>query len=117
MVYHICYFIVVNILPHSTCVYIAEYGGNLFILDSNGDRTPLPGYHNSTTVYLTSMHASISLNGFVSSIGDRRDATNDIPCRMLISVGRGCGGPLQKYSQPSVNKLDTTYAILHNTPF
>jgi len=113
------YFIlVVTILPHSTGIYIAEYGGNLFDLDSNEDKTPFPGYHNCTTVYLTSMYATISLNGFVSSIGHQQDpSTNDIPCRILISVGRGCSGPLQQYSQPSTTKLDSTYAILHTIPF
>ena len=107
------HFKAITILPLSDDIYVAEHGGKLSVLDTNGDRTPLPGYHSSTAVYLTSMHASISLNGFVSNIGDQRDETNDIPCRILISVGRGCGGPLQQYSQPSVSKLDTTYAILH----
>ncbi|XP_065919006.1 leucine-rich repeat serine/threonine-protein kinase 1-like isoform X2 [Dysidea avara] len=106
----------ITISPQSTGVYVAEYGGKLYILDSNGDRTPLPGYHSKATVYLTSIHASISLNGFISSIGHQQDPSNDIPCRMLISVGRGCGGPLQQYSQPSTSKLDTTYAILHTIP-
>ena len=104
-------------LPQSTGIYVAEYSGKLYIIDSCGDKTSLPGYHNSTTVYLTSMYASISLNGFVSSIGHQQDpSTNDIPCRILISVGRGCGGPLQQYSQPSTTKLDSTYAILHTIP-
>jgi len=112
------FILVVAILPHLTGIYIAEYGGNLFNLDSNGDKKPLPGYHNCATVYLTSMHASIGLDGFVSSIGQQQDlSTNDIPCRILISVGRGCGGPLQQYSQPSTTKLDSTYAVLHIIPF
>lgn len=75
--------------------------------------TVLPGYHREPSpVHLTSMHAVMTPTGFLSSIGHRIDTSgSEVPCTVLISIGKGCKGPLQ-YSQLSDTKLDT-YAILH----
>ena len=76
--------------------------------------TVLPGYHRNAPVYLTSMHATMSPSGLISSIGQNMESTAaTISCNILISVGKGCKGPLQSYSQLSNTTLDNTYAILH----
>lgn len=80
----------------------------------NGETiTRLPGYHCDPPI-LTSMRAIMSPTGFLSSIGQNVDATGaSIPCNVLISVGKGCKGPLQNFSQLSDTTFDNTYAILH----
>ena len=75
----------------------------------------LPGYHHQVPVYLTAMHAQMSPTGFLSSVGLGGDGTGvDIPCSVLISVGKGCKGPLQSFSQlGDTTTTDNTHAILH----
>ena len=81
--------------------------------DNGKTITVLPGYHRASPI-LTSMCAVMSPTGFLSSIGQNVDVTGaTIPCCVLISVGKGCKGPLQNFSQLSDTTLDNTYAILH----
>lgn len=111
------FILVVTIFPWSDGIFVVGDKYKIKKLNANdGDViTKLPGYHREVPVYLTSMHAVMSPSGFLSSIGQSVDMTGgtNVPCHVLISVGTGCKGPLQNYSQLSDSKVDNTYALLH----
>ena len=113
-----CFFLVFTILPWSDGIFVV--GKNKYKIQKIGATdgssiTVLPGYHRQAPVYLTTMQAHMSPNGFLSSIGhSSSDGTGAfIPCNVLISVGKGCKGPLQSFSQIGDSKTDNTHAILH----
>ena len=65
-------------------------------------------------MYLTAMHAHMSPTGFLCSIGHGGNGAGvGIPCSVLISIGKGCKGPLQCFSQLGDTTADNTHAILH----
>lgn len=113
------FFIVVfSILPWSDGIFVVGNKYKIKKINSNDGSgiTVLPGYHCQAPVHLTAMNAVMSPSGFISSIGGHSVdmAGPSIPCHVLISVGKGCKGPLQKYSQLSDTNLeDSTHTILH----
>lgn len=106
---------VFTIFPWFDGLYAVRIRGRIQKINPNDGATitTLPGYHREAPIHLTSMHAVMGPTGFVSSIGHNTNLAGGIPCNVLISVGKGCKGPLQYYSQLSDTNLDNTYALLH----